>query len=124
MWKFEKFNKTFIYKEDNYETKDNGIKKQKLLHKEIGKIKLKGIRGSFKFNYLIPEFYKKIASGDKQTIIHAFIIFGFFSFTVFTFLAIGIGLVNEGDKGGWYFIGITILIILFLTFSHIRQHRK
>jgi len=123
-WQFKRFDGTFLYEEDNFRPEDKDKGMQRLFHKKISIERLKGIRGSFRFNYQISEFYNKIASGDKQAIIHAFILLGFFSCAVFTFLAVGIGLVNGGSEEGWYFIGLTMLIVIFLIISHRRQYRK
>jgi hypothetical protein len=123
-WKFEKIDGTLKYKGRPSESEAGRTKKTKLLYKEIGVEKVKGVRGRLSFGYQIPEFYRRIAARDKQTIIHAFIVFGFFSFAVFTFFAIGIGLVNGGDENGWVFIVLTAAIVLFVVFSHLSKVRK
>lgn len=123
-WKFEKISGTIKYNEGDIEQEDNDTKNIKLLHKVTSIEKVKGIAGDFSFKYQIPEFYKKIKSGNKQAITHALILFGFFSCTLFTFLAIGIGLVNAGESGGWYILGIVIFVVIFLFFSHTKQYRK
>lgn len=88
------------------------------------KSRSKGIRTSFYFEYKIADFYKRLKTGDREIVIDALILFGFSAAVVFTFLAVGSGLVAGGEEWGWLIIGLVVLIVLFVTVTHIREARK
>lgn len=123
-WVVEKFSRTFRYRAGRSPADENSLENKTLLHREIGWEMSKGLRAGYGFEYRIPEFYAKIFSGDKATLIHAFVLFGFFAFAVFTFYAIGIGLIQGGNENGWIFIGAVTFIVVLVCTLHIRQYRR
>jgi len=123
-WKLEKLDGTYSYKAGRPETQLEDHDREKIFYREKGREKLKGVRGSFEFRYEIPEFFTRLRSGDKDTLSHAFILFGFSLFVIFTFLSIGIGLVKGGEKGGWYFIGTVLLVMILLLVVYSSNYRK
>ena len=120
-FKWEKVNGTYKYKSSESLSRKNGTQ---IKHREIGIQKMKGIMGSFSIKYQIPEFYKKLRSGDRKTIRFSILFFGGNVFILFTFLAIGTGLVEGGDPNGWYFIGAVIIFIVLVVFLHTRSAKK
>ncbi|MBN1272104.1 MAG: hypothetical protein JXB26_07500 [Candidatus Aminicenantes bacterium] len=104
--------------------KDESSDKVKLWHKEKSIVRLKGVYAGTSFRYSIPVFYQKLFSGDKKVRIDALIVFGFFTCTVFTFLAVGTGFLRDGDSTGWAFICISLLAVFIVVFGHIRSTRN
>lgn len=120
-FKWTKLDGTYRYRaSDNIAEKNRTQVKQQ----EFGIQKMKGISGAFSITYQIPEFYKKIRSGDPDTIRFSLLFFGAVVFVLSTFLAIGAGLVKGGDSNGWLVIGFIVFTILLTIALHIRAVRK
>lgn len=109
-----------------YRLSDNNAEKDgtQVKRREFGIQKMKGISGGFSIRYAIPEFYKKLRSGDQKTIRFSVLFFGAIVFVLSTFLAIGTALLEGGDSNGWLIIGIISFTILLTVILHIRAVRQ
>lgn len=90
----------------------------------IGFSRMKGVRVTFGSAYKIPGFYKELRQGNRKAMLDALIIFGFSAAVVFTFLAVGSGLIAGGEEAGWLIIGLVILTVIVTALAHIRGSIK
>lgn len=82
--------------------------------------RMKGVRLSFGSTYKIPDFYKALRQGNRKAMLDALIIFGFSAAVIFTFLAVGSGLIAGGEEAGWLIIGLVTLTVIATALAHIR----
>ncbi|MCK4836257.1 MAG: hypothetical protein KAT17_06455 [Candidatus Aminicenantes bacterium] len=120
-FKWKKVDGTYKYRASENISKKNGAQ---VKHWEIGIQKMKGIVGYFSIKYKIPEFYQKLRSGDRKTFHFSLLLFGAIGFVLFTFLAIGTGLLEGGNSNGWYIIGAVFVFIILVIFLHSRSVKQ